>query len=464
MARIGYLYLRGGRWNGQQIISESFVNMVRTTVPNVARLPVVNDTKSRFEGAARHYGILWWNNADGSIPNVPRDTYWSWGLNESLIIVVPSLDIVISRAGSSWTGHRNPSFYKVLEPFLKPIVASVNLGAPYSQSTVITSITWADSSATIREARGSDNWPITWADDDKLYTAYGDGYGFEPRLSTKLSLGFAWVEGMPSDFVGINISSQTGERKGDGKRGKKASGMLMVDGTLYMWVRNADENGKESQLAWSDDYAKTWTWSRWQFAEFGYPCFLNFGKNYSGARDGYVYVYSPDTPSAYSEGDRVVLMRVPKGEIRQRSSYEFLKGVDAGGIPVWTTDITQRGAAFTFQGGCNRIDVVYNAGTERYLMTMRSRAKVRGESQFSIYDAPEPWGPWTTVYYDKAPFNEDWGESQHIPTKWISADGKTFYMVYSGGDSFSVRKATLTVSFPEDTSPPQGRPVSTLLQ
>ena len=464
MARIGYLYLRNGQWNGQQIISESFVNKVRTTVPKVARLRVVNDTKSRFEGASRHYGILWWNNADGSIANVPKDAYWSWGLNENLILIIPSLDIVVSRAGPSWTGPKKPNFYKVLEPFLKPIVASINLDAPYSHSPAITSITWADSSATIREARGSDNWPITWADDDKLYTAYGDGYGFDPRLSTKLSLGFARVGGMPPNFVGLNIRSETGEQKGDGKRGKKVSGMLMVDGTLYMWVRNADKNGKKSQLAWSNDYAKTWTWNEWQFAEFGYPCFLNFGKNYSGARDGYVYVYSPDTPSAYNESDRVVLMRVSKEEITHQSSYEFLKGVDAQGNPFWTKDITQRGAVFTFRGGCNRIDVVYNTGIGRYLMTMRSRAKARGKSQFSIYDAPEPWGPWTTVYYEKAPFNEDWGESQHIPSKWISADGKTFYLVYSGDDSFSVRRATLTVSAPEDTTPPQGLPVSTLSQ
>mgnify|MGYP000505948294 CR=1 FL=1 len=36
--------------------------------------------------------------------------------------------------------------------------------------------------------RSADNWPITWADDDQLYTAYGDGKGFEPYIDVKLSV------------------------------------------------------------------------------------------------------------------------------------------------------------------------------------------------------------------------------------------------------------------------------------
>src|SRR5262249_33279202 len=59
--------------------------------------------------------------------------------------------------------------------------------------------------------------------------------------------------------------------------------------------------------------------------------------------------------------------------------------------------------------------------------------------------APEPWGPWTTVYqadpWDVAP-----GESCSFPTKWMNPDGTTLYLVFSGGDAFSVRRATLRVA------------------
>ncbi len=125
MARIGYLYLRDGRWSGQQIIPQNFVNAVRTTVSDVVGLPVTNDYKHRFAKASSHYGLLWWNNADGTLANVPKDAYWAWGKGDSLIVVIPSLDIVIARAGSSWSRSRNPNYYQVLEPFLGPIVESV---------------------------------------------------------------------------------------------------------------------------------------------------------------------------------------------------------------------------------------------------------------------------------------------------------------------------------------------------
>src|SRR5262249_34939212 len=148
----------------------------------------------------------------------------------------------------------------------------------------------------VRRANDSDNWPLTWADDGHQYTAYGDGRGFEPFVPKKVSLGLARVEGGPPEFKGFNIPSPTGEQLGDGAKGKKASGLLCVDGILYLWTRNANN----SQLAWSKDHAKTWTWADWKFTEsFGCPTFLNFGQNYAGARDEFVYVYSPDSNSAY---------------------------------------------------------------------------------------------------------------------------------------------------------------------
>ena len=122
MARIGYLYLRWGRWRDQQIIPASFVDMVRTVPEAIKGLPVVRK-KSYFD-ASNHYGLLWWNNADGTMKNVPRDTYWSWGLYDSLIIVMPSLDIVAARAGKSLNKERN-SAYTSIEPFIEPIDLSV---------------------------------------------------------------------------------------------------------------------------------------------------------------------------------------------------------------------------------------------------------------------------------------------------------------------------------------------------
>ena len=73
----------------------------------------------------RHYGVLWWNNADGKLAEVPSDTFMSWGQNESFIIVIPSLDIVVVRAGNAWRTDTTSDFYDVLGPFLNYIVESV---------------------------------------------------------------------------------------------------------------------------------------------------------------------------------------------------------------------------------------------------------------------------------------------------------------------------------------------------
>lgn len=101
---------------------------------------------------------------------------------------------------------------------------------PYPPSLVITDLTWAPQSEIERQAQGGDTWPITWADDGNLYTAYGDGNGFSGGGS-KLSLGFAKVSGLPPGHSGTDVLSSDVQH-GNGSDGKKASGMLMVDGTL----------------------------------------------------------------------------------------------------------------------------------------------------------------------------------------------------------------------------------------
>ncbi len=460
MARIGYLYLRRGKWQDEQLVPETFVAAASTTVPSVVGLPEVDS--QQYGNASDHYGLLWWNNADGRLQDVPRDAFWSWGLYDSLIVVIPSLDVVVARAGRSWK-RETSGHYDVLAPFLRAIAGSMagdgkrpgsdasgqvrppeeepsRLGR-YPPSPVILGVDWAPAATIIRRASGSDNWPITWGDDDRLYTAYGDGRGFRPFVEKKLSLGLATISGDPPHFQGENLRAPSLERFGDGRRGPKASGLLMVDGTLYAWVRNTGN----SQLAWSRDHGRTWSWSPWRFTtSFGCPTFLNFGSNYAGARDEYVYVYSPDCDNAYRRADRMVLARVPKRRITDRDAYEFF--VRCGGEePVWTRDVRRRGSVFDAAGRCYRSSVSYNRPLGRYLWCQTGEGtQPRFQGGLAIYDAPEPWGPWTSVYYaptwDTGP-----GETSSLPTKWMSADGRRVHLVFSGEDAFSVRRGRLLV-------------------
>jgi CubicO group peptidase (beta-lactamase class C family) len=460
MARIGYLYLRRGRWKGKRILPEAFVDACRTVSERVRGLPVVKP--ETYGKASDHYGLLWWNNADGTLTNVPRDAYWSWGLYDSLIVVIPSLDIACARAGKSWKRKAGADHYAVLRPFLGPIASSVRAGSgsvrssppasavsaaaprpPYPPSPVIKKVVWAPASRIIRLAKGSDNWPVTWADDDRLYTAYGDGRGFKPLTEKKLSLGLATVAGRPPHIKGANLRSTSAEQFGGGASGKKASGMLMIDGVLYMAVRNAGN----SQIACSRDRGRSWTWSTWTFStSFGYPTFVGFGKDYAGARDDFVYLVSHDADSAYKPADRMILARVPKARLMERAAYEVFGGLTAGGRPLWTRDLARRAAVFTHAGRCYRSGISYCAALKRYLwVQIIPGDDTRFRGGFGVYDAPEPWGPWTTAY-----FTERWdvgpGETASFPTKWMSDDGRTLWLVFSGDDCFSVRKATLTLA------------------
>jgi CubicO group peptidase (beta-lactamase class C family) len=132
MARVGLLMLNKGVWNNQSILSNAIVAKAHTPPPEVANAQINDPTN--YPGATANYGMLWWTNAGGQMADVPKDAYWAWGLHETFIIIVPSLDLVVVRAGTSgW--HKDAggvvqpeawnADYGVLAPFLTPIVKSV---------------------------------------------------------------------------------------------------------------------------------------------------------------------------------------------------------------------------------------------------------------------------------------------------------------------------------------------------
>jgi len=249
-------------------------------------------------------------------------------------------------------------------------------------------------------------------------------------------MGFARITGGPGDYRGANLRSD-GERTGGGAASPKASGILMVDGVLYLWVRNVGN----AQLLWSQDRGKTWQWGFKLEKGFGSPAFLNFGRDYAGARDGFVYTYSQDGPSAYESDNGVVLARVAKDRIRDRTAWEFYERTDAVGRPVWTPDITHRSAVFQYPANCQRVEVVYNAGLGRYLMALG----YDHAGGWGLFDAPEPWGPWTTVLHREWDVPDTHG--YRLPAKWISQDGLTMTLVFSGvkpNDAFCTRTLKLS--------------------
>ena len=435
-ARVGRLMLRKGKWQGKQLIGPDWVDRSL----GYAGTPLPERPEGNPQPGS---GLGWYTNFDGVWKRVPRDAFAGAGAGNQVLLVVPSLDMIVVRNGANlYDPLKDEGFWGGIEKYLFNPVMEAVLEPPYQPSDVITGIDFAPVSSIVRKAKGGDNWPVTWADDDNQYTAYGDGWGFEPRTEIKLSLGISKISGEPESFRGVNVRTDSGERVGQGEYGPKASGMLMVNGVLYMLVRNTGN----TQLAWSEDHGRTWKWSEWRFTtSFGYSTFLNFGNNYAGARDNFVYIYSHDDGSAYKSSDRMVLARVPEDRIRDRDAYEFFTGVDTSGRPLWTIDIGRRGAVFVNPGKCYRSGISYNPGLKRYLWCqVVPGGDTRHEGGFGIYEAPEPWGPWRTVYYTRK-WDTGPGETSSFPVKWMGEDGRICYLLFSGDDCFSVRKVTFEV-------------------
>ncbi|TWU49095.1 nucleoside hydrolase [Rubripirellula reticaptiva] len=326
------------------------------------------------------------------------------------------------------------------------------LGKPNLPSPVIERVEF-DWKTHKRLAEGSDNWPTTWADDGSIYTAWGDGGGFGGSNSNgRVTLGVARIEGDADNFTAKNVWGGH-QPEHPARFGGKSYGIISIGSDLYMWVvPQPGPHLRECRIARSTDHGATWQQADWafRFADgLTIPSFLNFGRDNAGAGDDYVYSYliepswGPTTPTDSKFGfevhqpGRIHLARVPQDAILQRDRYEFFAGIDSQQKPKWSTDVSEKRAVFRDDNGVGwNVSVSFNSGLNRYLLATEHAATHAGK--FGLFDAAEPWGPWTTVAYE-----DNWG-SGHIevsafywnfPTKWQSEDGRHGTMVFTGKNS-----------------------------
>jgi len=309
--------------------------------------------------------------------------------------------------------------------------------APYPPSPVIERVEF-DFSSRERRAPGSDNWPIAWAENGHQYTTWGDGGGFGgTNQKGRVSLGVARVEGSPEEYRGINLwggENATAPAQFEGK----SYGILALDDALYMWVSpgSGEENNREARLARSADRGLTWQLAEWAFTQedqIMVPTFCQFGPGYKDARDGYVYVYSTrllDPSARMQRPGRIDLLRVPKDLLLQREAYEAFAGGGKNGAPRWSAEMPDKRSVFEDPTGTHRLSVSYNTGLRRYLLCVEHTQGYAGN--LGIFDAPEPWGTWTTVEYAT-----NWGGFGStffwvFPTKWFGDEGETFAMIFTG--------------------------------
>lgn len=324
---------------------------------------------------------------------------------------------------------------------------------PYPPSKVIEKISWHEDTF-MSAAPGSDIWPVTWGPDDKIYTAWGDGGGFSgDNKNGRVSMGFASIEGEPTNYKARNLNGGAQSKFPPTWKCKdcgKTAGLLYVNGTLYAWINKQNDPwpNVDFTLVWSDDFAKSWHQANWIFPagedNFKPGAFINYGKDYiDGGK--YIYFYG----KKQNLETKTYLGRATRSEIKNKQKYEYFAGLDNQNNPRWTNDLYEMKPMFSDSNGGGG-HIVYNHALKRYI-----NAGSRGAGgELAIFDAPNPWGPWTTVAYYDNWLNANGGHSlaYNFVNKWTSSDGLTMWMIFSFNkgnekyhDRFNLIKATLTL-------------------
>lgn len=94
MARMGYLWLNNGNWNGKQIIPKEWHEEAIHTAPAILENRPEDEWK---------YGYAFWSNDHGKLwPELPHDSYAASGAGRKHIWVCPSLDLVVAQSPGIW--------------------------------------------------------------------------------------------------------------------------------------------------------------------------------------------------------------------------------------------------------------------------------------------------------------------------------------------------------------------------
>lgn len=101
MARLGQLFLDGGRWNGRQLIDASYTQ--------AATSPSQRNSE---------YGFLWWLNTKSRIAAAPRSMYFAAGAFGQFCFVVPERRLVVASMGFGKPRPNGDAIWGPLAPVL----------------------------------------------------------------------------------------------------------------------------------------------------------------------------------------------------------------------------------------------------------------------------------------------------------------------------------------------------------
>ena len=117
IARIGQLMLNKGNWNGQQLIQPETVEALVSYGGSPAIRPSVEKEPA--------WGFGWRINDDGFFPSLPKDSFLALRGSNSVLLVIPSLDLVVVRFGDNLAHDDSMKRADLDERLFRPLVEAV---------------------------------------------------------------------------------------------------------------------------------------------------------------------------------------------------------------------------------------------------------------------------------------------------------------------------------------------------
>ncbi|MEP6785988.1 MAG: DUF4185 domain-containing protein [Sphingomonadales bacterium] len=364
-------------------------------------------------------------------------------------------------------------------------VPAAALSARASRAAIVRGASPINSSI-VRLGGLGDGYKMTITVDGRQVVVVNDGPGWAPPPATFFSTRLWTVDGLPPKPRFAQLESypvvDRATRREDAPH-YYGHGVLAVGHILYQFLATLDHAKDRprrwtgSKLIYSSDGGVTWhnrdgstpvVWEDWAeqsktslsfFDEpdgcFSLLAFLQQGKAYTENSDGYVYVYGLNG-SVDGLMNQLVMFRVHKDQLLDRSAYRFFTGHQRDGNAEWSANIGDRQPVHTFpRGWVNYTNlfpgdlvveswlpsVVWNEALGLYMMASAGIGCAPDGTEFGkpsylgLWVAGQPWGPWRQVHTDAAWTPGVRGSARayapQIAPGWIAADGKSFWLVWA---------------------------------
>ncbi|MEZ4949862.1 MAG: hypothetical protein R2784_10805 [Saprospiraceae bacterium] len=110
LLKFGELYLNGGTWNENQVLSESWKD------ESFKKYLILENTVDKNE-----YGYLWWHKTY-QVKNESIESIEARGAGGQYIFIIPSLDIVVAITSGNFRNGKTQQPELILENYILPFL------------------------------------------------------------------------------------------------------------------------------------------------------------------------------------------------------------------------------------------------------------------------------------------------------------------------------------------------------